>query len=55
MIESMGYAEKAYRQTLGRAARLADLVNIFDIGPDLVPTTVDAQLEFHQKWLDSLK
>ena len=55
MTESMGYAEKAYRHTLGRAAGNADLVNIFDVGPDLRPSTLGEQREFHQKWLGSLR
>lgn len=55
MSASMGSGEKAYRQTLGKAALTADLVVIFDVGPDIVPATIDAQREFHQQWIKSLQ
>jgi hypothetical protein len=55
MIEAMGCAEKAYKQTLGRPALTADLVSIFDVGPDVIPSTVSQQREFHERWLKSLR
>jgi hypothetical protein len=55
MIEAMGYAEKAYKQVLGKPALSADLVSIFDVGPDVIPSTVAQQREFHERWLKSLR
>jgi hypothetical protein len=36
MSRSMGCGEKAYRLTMGRPGRIADLVSIFEDGPDVV-------------------
>lgn len=55
MIEAMGYGEEAYQLTLGKPARMQDLVSIFDSGDDLVPVTVRKQREFYDKWLRNLK
>ena len=51
----MGCGEKAYKHTLGKPALAADPVVIFDIGPDIVPSTIDAQREFYEKWVKSLQ
>jgi hypothetical protein len=40
--------------TLGKQAKNADLVGIFDEGIDVVPADVDAQEQFFRKWLGSL-
>lgn len=55
MIESMGCGEKAYRLAMGMQARTADLVCIFDVGPDIIPSTVDRQKNYYECWLESLK
>lgn len=55
MIESMGYGEKAYKLTLGRAALKSDLVGIFESGEDVAPATVEEQREFYEQWLESLR
>lgn len=55
MCLSMGEGRKAYRLTLGRHARMTDLVDIF--GPpeatDGVLATVDDQERFYERWLSS--
>ena len=55
MIESMGYSEKAYRLKIGMPALTADLVFIFDVGPDIIPSTVNQQKNFYELWLESLR
>jgi len=54
MIVAMGHGEKAYKLTLGKPARSADLVNIFDVSDEVVPSTIKAQREFYESWLKSL-
>ncbi len=54
MLESMGCGERAYRLAFGKHAMSADLVNIFDTGPDVVAATVREQREFYESWLQSL-
>jgi hypothetical protein len=55
MGRQMGGGWRAYRLTLGQPARIADLVDIFSIGPDVVPVPVAEQREFYSRWLDSLR
>lgn len=55
MISSMGNGEMAYRLTLGRPARSADLVNIFERGVEGTYTSVKRQQEFYDRWLKSLQ
>lgn len=50
MIMSMGAAEKAYRLTIGRPAKTADLVSIFDTAGDVVLSTVTEQEAFYDTW-----
>lgn len=50
MSRSMGSAVKAYKLTIGSQAKLADLVSIFDTGPDVVPATVAEQQDFFDQW-----
>ena len=54
MCWGMGLGLKAYKLQPGRRAVLADLVNIFDAGPDVEPSSVDEQRQFWQGWLHSL-
>jgi hypothetical protein len=51
MARDMGQGLKAYRMTMGRHARLEDLVDIFSEGPDVVPASVAAQEQFWRNWL----
>ncbi|MET4172984.1 hypothetical protein AB7645_39490 [Bradyrhizobium sp. 956_D2_N1_5] len=51
MARDMGAGLKAYRMKKGVHARMADLVEIFDTGPDVTPASVDAQEEFFREWL----
>ena len=55
MIESMGYGEKAYRLAMGRPALTSDLVSIFDVGPEVIPSTVNQQKNYYKAWLESLR
>jgi hypothetical protein len=54
MIEGMGGGEKAYKLTLGKPAKMSDLVNIFDTGSDVRPATITQQQDFYNQWLKSL-
>jgi hypothetical protein len=54
MFRDMGSGLQAYKLTLGKQARMADLVGIFDEGIDVVPADVDAQEQFFRDWLGSL-
>ena len=53
MSRSMGGGVKAYKLTLGSPAKIADLVSIFDTGPDVVPVTVAEQEDFFKRWIKS--
>lgn len=55
MIQAMGYGDKAYKLSLGAPAKLADLVNIFELDSDFVASTVVSQQEFYEQWLKSLR
>lgn len=54
MSYSMGGGSMAYRLFLGQPGRQKDLVSIYDTGPDMIPSTVKAQEEFHERWVRSL-
>jgi hypothetical protein len=54
MGRDMGAGLKAYRVSLGRAARIEDLVFIFDTGNDVVPVTVQVQRVYFEAWFRSL-
>jgi hypothetical protein len=54
MARDMGPALRAYKLTLGKQAKNVDLVHIFDEGPDVIPSEVDAQARFYRDWLASL-
>jgi hypothetical protein len=53
MARDMGQGLKAYKLTLGKHAKSADLVDIFDEGTDVAPADVDAQEQFYRDWLGS--
>jgi hypothetical protein len=53
MARDMGQGLKAYKLTEGRHARMADLVEIFAEGPDVIPASVEAQEKFYRDWLAS--
>lgn len=55
MSRSMGAGEKAYRLRMGEQAKSADLVSIFETGPDVNPSTVPEQEQFYRDWLASLR
>jgi len=55
MARDMGAGLKAFRLTLGKHARMQDLVEVFVQGPDVIPTTVKLQQEFYEEWLNSPK
>lgn len=54
MSRSMGGGRKLYGLSLGKQARTKDLVGLFDAGDDVIPSTVDAQRQFFDQWVDSL-
>ena len=53
MARDMGQGLRAYKMTRGKHAKMADLVDIFDEGADVVPADVDAQEKFFRDWLGS--
>jgi hypothetical protein len=53
MCRDMGRGLKAYKLQLGRPAALTDLVQIFDTGPDVEPSSVEEQKQFWQAWLQN--
>ena len=53
MGRDMGLGLRAYRMKPGRHATLADLVDIFDTGPDVKPSTVEMQRRFWLDWVSS--
>lgn len=54
MARSMGGGRKLYRLTLGKQALTKDLVQLFDAGEDVIPSTVDDQRQFFDEWVGSL-
>lgn len=50
----MGVGGKAYRLYPGQRGRMADLVEIFDDGPDVDPVSVQVQEAYYWAWLESL-
>ena len=51
MGRDMGRGLKAYQMTKGKHATIADLVDIFAEGPDVIPATIETQKEFWEEWL----
>jgi hypothetical protein len=54
MSRDMGGGLRAYKLQLGQPGRIADLVDIFSTGPDVVPVPVAEQRECYLRWLESL-
>jgi hypothetical protein len=54
MSRETGGGLKAYKLTLGNAAKMNDIVFIFDSGPDVEPVTVTEQEVYYNQWLKSL-
>jgi hypothetical protein len=53
MARSMGSARKVYKTQLGHPA--TELMDIFDETDELSVGTVAQQLDFHRRWIDSLR
>ncbi|HEY5314693.1 MAG TPA: hypothetical protein VIK18_19320 [Pirellulales bacterium] len=53
MGRDMGRGLKAYKLELGRTP--TDLVDIFEFGPDVEPSTVAEQRRFWEEWVRSIK
>ncbi|GHC95658.1 hypothetical protein GCM10019060_24880 [Novosphingobium pokkalii] len=53
MARDMGRGLKAYKMEIGAQAR--ELVGIFEAGPDVIPSPVSVQEEYHRKWIASLR
>ncbi len=53
MGRDMGQGLRAYKMTLGKHAKMTDLVDIFDEGVDIVHADVDAQEQFYRNWLET--
>ena len=53
MSRDMGRGLRAYKMVKGKHAKIADLVDIFAAGPDVLPVPVDAQKAFFEEWLAS--
>ncbi len=51
MARDMGAGIKAYKLTMGKNAKMSDLVGIFDEGPDVIPATVENQRAYFEDWL----
>jgi hypothetical protein len=54
MARDMADGVVAYRLQKGRPAEMADLVSIFDDGPDVEPVSVAEQRAYYESWLASL-
>lgn len=54
MQQSMGSGNKAYKLVLGRSAKMADVVDIFECEDNLEYTSVDEQKQFYTEWLNSI-
>ncbi|CAN7616873.1 hypothetical protein [Polaromonas sp. LjRoot131] len=53
MARSMASGRVAYRMQAGKHAKMADLVDIFSEGPDVIPATVAQQREYFNDWVSS--
>lgn len=54
MAGDMGSGDMAYRLSMGEQALRKDLVNIFDTGVDIIPSTIAEQVEYYEEWFRSL-
>ena len=55
MCRDMGSGMVAYRTEIGQRASRDNLVNIFDQGHDVIPSSVSLQKEHFGQWLQSIK
>jgi hypothetical protein len=55
MQKSMGPAILAYKMRIGSSTSRQDIVNIFEADETVVPSTVEQQERFLQRWTDSLR
>lgn len=55
MAREMSCGRKAYRLQTGRKTSVADMVDIFAAGADIVPATVAQQKAFFESWSESSK
>jgi hypothetical protein len=53
MSRDMGLGMSGYVMKLGEPA--TRLVKTFDEGPDVIPSSVDNQEQFHRDWIASLR
>ncbi|MFH0300063.1 hypothetical protein AAFX91_23090 [Bradyrhizobium sp. 31Argb] len=53
MQKSMGPAILAYKMRLGAPALQRDIVNIFKADETVIPSTVEQQERFRQRWIES--
>ncbi len=54
MQRDMGPAVGAYKMTLGAQALRRDIVNIFEADETVIPSTVEQQERFRERWFNSL-
>jgi hypothetical protein len=50
---SMGNTRKAYKTYLGKQAKMADLVDIFDCEDGMVFVSIDEQMKYNTQWISS--
>lgn len=54
MSRSMGGGMKGYRLSLGKQARMTDLVSVFEASKEVTPSKVTDQTDYFKKWIQSL-
>lgn len=55
MSRQMSKGKAAYKIEIGKQARRENIVQIFEEGPDVIPSKVHVQREYFEEWLNSLK
>ncbi len=55
MSRDMGNGLKAYKTEIGKQALRKDLVEIFDVGDDIIHSTIEEQKTFHIEWVNYFK
>lgn len=55
MCRDMGSGMVAYKTEIGQRASRDNLVNIFEQGHDVIPSSVSQQKEHFNQWLQSIK
>ena len=55
MCRDMGSGMVAYKIEMGQRANRDNLVNIFEQGDDVIPSTLSQQRDFFKQWLQSVK